>query len=166
VVVARYRLNVDYTSATKGDDDGHPVFTPNVNVTGGSGLSTNDTIVGPLGTQAIAAAVAVTPATSSSWTVAGTVTANAGAGTGSIATAQVTVTTGNVSVVAARAGRASVTIINLGTVDVWLGVTGVSTSTGILLLGVKGSAVTIPTSAAVFGTVGSGTQAVAVLESF
>lgn len=164
MVVARYRTNVDYTSATKGDDDGHPVFTPNVAVSGA--VSSNSTIISPLGTQAIAAAVAVTPATSSSWTVAGTVTANAGAGAGTIATSQVSVTTGNVSVVAARSGRASVTIMNLGTVDVYLGVTDVTTSTGILLLGVKGASIAIPTSAAVFGTVASGTQAVAVLESF
>lgn len=33
MVVARYRPSVDYTSATAGDDDGHPVFTPNVAVT-------------------------------------------------------------------------------------------------------------------------------------
>lgn len=71
MVVARYRLNVDYTSATQGTDDGHVVFTPNVNITGGSGLGTNATIVSPLGTNAIAAAVSVTPATSSSWAVTG-----------------------------------------------------------------------------------------------
>lgn len=156
----------DWLSAVQVDSDGHAAYQLNVNVVGGAGAPSNVTVVSPLGTQAIAASVAVTPATSASWTVAGTVTANAGAGAGSIATAQVSVTTGNVSVVAARAGRASVTIINLGTVDVWLGATGVTTSTGILLLGVKGASVTIPTSAAVFGTTGSGTQTVAVLESF
>lgn len=71
MTVARYRLSVDYTSATQGSDDGHVVFTPNVNVTGGSGLGTNATIVSPLGTNAIAASVAVTPATASSWAVTG-----------------------------------------------------------------------------------------------
>lgn len=34
MVVARYRLNVDYTSATQGSDDGHVVFTPNVAIVG------------------------------------------------------------------------------------------------------------------------------------
>lgn len=34
MVVARYRLNVDYTSATQGSDDGHTVFTPNVAIVG------------------------------------------------------------------------------------------------------------------------------------
>lgn len=76
-MVARYRQNVDYTSATAGDDDGHVVFTPNVNITGGSGLAANVTVVSPLGTQAIAAAVAVTPATSSTWTVVGNVASGA-----------------------------------------------------------------------------------------
>lgn len=47
---------------------------------GGSsgGIGSSVAITGPLGTQTISAAVAVTPATSSSWSVTGAVTANAG----------------------------------------------------------------------------------------
>lgn len=88
------------------------------------------------------------------------------AGSASIATAQVSVTTGNITVVAARAGRFEATIINHGTTAVFLGVTGVSITTGIFLPGVVGASVTLPTAAAIFGTVASGTQTVSVLETF
>lgn len=60
---ARYRPNVDYTVATQTSIDGHPAFTPDVNVTGGSGLATNATIVGPLGSQAAATSVSTTAST-------------------------------------------------------------------------------------------------------
>lgn len=45
---------------------------------GGGGSGGSVTITAPLGTNAIAAAVSVTPATSSTWPISGTVTANAG----------------------------------------------------------------------------------------
>jgi hypothetical protein len=88
------------------------------------------------------------------------------AGSPSIATAQVTVTTGNITVCAARAGLFAVTVINHGTTDVFLGITGVTTANGAKLKGTDGASITFPTSAAIFGTVSSGTQAVSVLETF
>jgi hypothetical protein len=90
-----------------------------------------------------------------------------GAGSGSIATAKVSVTTGNITIAAARAGRFAITIEIVGTVaDVYIGNTGVTTATGFRLKGVDGQSITIPTSAAIFGTVSAGTQIVHVLETF
>lgn len=66
-----YRLNVDYTYAqqvTPALDTGKVAFVPYVQFyAGGTAFDVN--ITGPLGTQAIAASVAVTPATSSSWAI-------------------------------------------------------------------------------------------------
>jgi hypothetical protein len=89
------------------------------------------------------------------------------AGSANIATSQASVTTANITVAASRAGRFAVTITNItGTGPVYLGATGVSTSTGHYLPGVAGASVTIPTAAAVFGTVASVTQVVSVLETY
>lgn len=72
-----YRLSVDYTYAqqvTPALDTGKVAFVPYVQFyAGGTAFDVN--ITGPLGTKAIAAAVAVTPATSSSWAVTGPLTA-------------------------------------------------------------------------------------------
>ena len=87
-------------------------------------------------------------------------------GAASIATAQVSVTTASTLIAALRAGRSNITIINLGTTAVFIGVTGVTTATGLLLAGVVGASITIPTSAAIYGIVASGTQSVSVLETF
>jgi len=85
-----------------------------------------------------------------------------------LASAQVAVDTtlGGTQIVAARAGRQATTIVNLGTTDVYLGVSGVTTGTGLLLLGVKGAAITIPGAAAIFGIVGAGSQTVSYLEAY
>lgn len=83
-----------------------------------------------------------------------------------IATAQVTVGTTATVIAAARAGRRSITIVNEGATDVRLGAAGVTTGTGLLLAGVKGQALTIETAAAVSGIVGTGTQAVSVVENY
>lgn len=90
-------------------------------------------------------------------------TSRAGA---SIANGQVSVTTSSTQVVAARATRKAVRITNLGTTDVFIGVTGVTTTTGDLLVGTKGASVTIFTSAAVFAVVGTGTQSVSFMEEY
>lgn len=87
-------------------------------------------------------------------------------GSGSIATSQASVASTATLVAAARAGRNAVTVENLGTVAVYIGGAGVTTSTGFLLPGVVGASVTIPTSAAVYGVDATGTQAVAVLETY
>ena len=87
-------------------------------------------------------------------------------GADEIATAQVSVANTSTAIVAARAGRQDVTITNHGTTDVYIGVTGVTTATGMLLVGIKGGAITISGAAAIFGVVGSGTQTVSYLETF
>lgn len=85
-----------------------------------------------------------------------------------LATNQVTVATtvGGTQIIPARIGRSAVTITNFGTTDVYLGNSGVTTTTGSLLVGTKGASVTIPTSAAIFGIVATGTQAVSYTETF
>lgn len=87
---------------------------------------------------------------------------------GGFKTAQVTVaTTANGTLLAAaRPGRHAVTIINHGTTIVYVGDLGLTTSTGAYLAGVAGASITIPADTAVYGIVGTGTQAVSVLETF
>lgn len=87
-------------------------------------------------------------------------------GSGTIATAQVSVATTSTQVVAARAGRGSVKITNLGTTDVFIGNTGVTTATGDLLPGTKGASITIPTNAAVFAVASGAAQNVSVMEVY
>lgn len=83
------------------------------------------------------------------------------------ATSQATAGTAGTLLCAARPTRRAATLINLGTTAVWLGnSTAVTTTTGSLLAGVVGSSTTIPTSAAIYGVVGTGTQAVSCLETF
>lgn len=67
-----YRLSVDYTLATQVTSpvSGKTAFVPTVQFYSG-GTAFDVAITAPLGTQAVAAAVAVTPATSSSWAVTG-----------------------------------------------------------------------------------------------
>ncbi len=83
-----------------------------------------------------------------------------------VAAGQVTVTNTSAQLVAARPGRQSITIVNLGTTDVYLGAGTVTTSNGLLLVGIKGAAVTIQTSAAINCIVASGTQAVSYMEEY
>lgn len=87
-------------------------------------------------------------------------------GSGTIATAQVSVATTSTQVVAARTNRGSVKITNLGTTDVFIGVTGVTTTTGDLLPGTKGASITIPTNAAVFAVASGAAQNVSVMEVY
>ena len=86
-------------------------------------------------------------------------------GSASIATSQVSVGTSATQIVPARSGRLAVTITMVGAGDVFLGATGVTVANGSLLLGTKGSSVTIPTQGAVFG-IGAVAQTVSVLETF
>lgn len=88
------------------------------------------------------------------------------AGTANIATGQATVASTATLVVAARLGRASVKITDLGTTDIFCGAAGVTTATGDLLAGVKGGSITIPTSAAVYCVDATGTQAVSYMEAY
>jgi hypothetical protein len=84
-----------------------------------------------------------------------------------LATAQVSVAATATLIVAARAGRKEVTIINHGTTDLYLGSSsGVTTSTGQLLAGVKGEGVTYSGGAAIYGIAASGSQTVSVAEVY
>lgn len=86
-------------------------------------------------------------------------------GSNSFATAQVSVATSATQIVAARANRGSVKITNLGTNDVYIGVAGVTTTTGDLLPGTKGASIVVPTNVAVFG-IAAAAQSVSVMEVF
>ncbi len=87
-------------------------------------------------------------------------------GTEGFATGQATLTTAATLIVPARVGRSAVTIFNGGTTDSFLGGSAVTTGNGSLLVGTKGASVTIPTGAAIYGVVGTGTQAVSYMETF
>lgn len=87
-------------------------------------------------------------------------------GSGTLATNQATVTTSATQIIAARTGRSRVTITNLGTTDVFIGPTGVTATTGQILVGTKGASITLNTSAAIFAIVGTGTQAVSFIEEY
>lgn len=87
-------------------------------------------------------------------------------GTENMATGQATAATTSTLLVPARVGRSAVTITNLGTTDVFVGNTGVTTATGQLLAGVKGTSLTLPTGAAIYGVVSTGSQAVSFVETF
>ncbi len=86
-------------------------------------------------------------------------------GAANIATSQVSVDASATQIVPARSGRVAVTITMVGAADVWVGASGVTVSTGALLLGTKGSSITIPTQSAVFGIAGTA-QTVSVLETY
>lgn len=61
---------------------------------------------------------------------------------------------------AAPGARQTITIVNDSTVDVFLGGSGVTTSTGVLLAGTKGQTLTLSFSGALYGIVGTGTETV------
>jgi hypothetical protein len=82
-----------------------------------------------------------------------------------IATGQVSVGTGATLICTTRATRRCLTIINTGTQDVYVGITGVTVGTGILIVGAKGAGLVINTSAAVYGIAGSA-QTVTYLEEY
>ncbi len=86
----------------------------------------------------------------------------------SVATNQISVgtTAGGTVICAARAGRKSLTIINHGTTDVYVGPNGVSTTSGALLTGQKGAGIAFDGGAAVYGIVDSGTQTVSYVECY
>jgi len=86
-------------------------------------------------------------------------------GSATMATSQISVGTVSTLIVAARVGRSSVTITNLGATDIFIGNTGVALTTGTLLVGTKGAAITIPTSAAIYG-IASVAQSVSFIENY
>lgn len=90
------------------------------------------------------------------------------AAAGGLATSQATVdtTAGGTQIVAARSGRQKLTLVQLGTVDVFVGPKGVATNSGALLVGTKGATLVIDTQDAVYGIVSAGSQAVAAIETY
>jgi hypothetical protein len=89
------------------------------------------------------------------------------AGTALMKATVATVATTATQIVAERKGRRHVTIINHGTADVFIGPdANVTTSTGALLAGTKGTAITIETQGAVYGIVAAATQAVSAIEAY
>ena len=82
------------------------------------------------------------------------------------APAQVVVGNTSTLIAALRIGRASVTVENNGATAVYLGNATVSVTTGVLLPGVLGASITLPTSAAVYGVVASGNQTVSKYELY
>lgn len=134
-------------------------------------------------TQILGAAPSLTnplwvfPATGATFPVSGSLTPSgtqttATVGTATLASGQASVTTGNITIVAARTGvvgtgRKSVCITNVtGTGPVYIGNTGVSTSTGQYLPGVAGASICLDTQVAIFGTVASTTQTVSYTETY
>lgn len=85
---------------------------------------------------------------------------------GSIVTGQVTVASTATQIAAERSARKGIVIINNGTSDVYIGTSGVTTSNGLLLLGVKGASIVMETTAAVYGIVASGTNDVTYMEIY
>ena len=90
-----------------------------------------------------------------------------GAAYSNMTPAQVSVAATATQIVAARAGRGSVTIQNTTTTPVYIGSTNaVTTTTGILLPGTVGATITLPYSGAVYGIVGTGSATVTEYELY
>src|SRR5215831_15030513 len=93
-------------------------------------------------------------------------------GAGTILTGQVTVTGSATQIVPARPGnlnqgRVGIIITNTGATDVYLGADStVTTSTGDLLMGAKGSYVSIPSLQAVWAITGGASQVVTYMEVY
>lgn len=81
-------------------------------------------------------------------------------GAANLDTDQIDVLDTATQIVPANPLRRGVSITNLGTNDVWLGTASVTSSTGDLLIGVRGAAVYIPTTAAVYGIVDTESPAI------
>lgn len=143
-----YRLSVDYTLATQVTSpvSGKTAFVPKVQFYGG-GVPFDVAITAPLGTQAIAASVAVTPATSSSWAVTGPLTsteflADLRSTTG--AKTSVNSGTGSVTILASNAARKGATITNTDANVLYLDLSGGTASS---------TSYSVPVSSAGFYTV-------------
>jgi len=92
-------------------------------------------------------------------------------GSAAFAATQVSCASTATSFLSARTGasgtaRISATIENTGTTAVYVGASGVTTSTGMLLPGIVGASLTINTTAALYCIVATGTETVTVLETY
>src|SRR5262249_51982561 len=72
---------------------------------------------------------------------------------GSLVTAQLTITSGGTTIANARTSRSRIVCVNVGTVDIFIGTTGVTTGTGVKVA--PGASLTLYTTAAVVGIVAS-----------
>lgn len=84
----------------------------------------------------------------------------------SIAAGQGTISTTAASLVAARAARKTITIENTSAVAFYVGPTGVTATTGLLVPGVVGASVTVDSAAAFFAITASGSATASFLETF
>lgn len=75
-------------------------------------------------------------------------------------------TAGGTQLVAANKARSGLQIINTGTTDCYLGESGVTTSTGHLLVGTKGASISFTTTQAVFAITGGSSATLTILETF
>ncbi len=90
-------------------------------------------------------------------------------GSGSLAASQASIGTSATSIVAARTGaagtgRIAATLYNSGSATVYVGASGVTTSTGMPLP--AGASITLNTTAAIYGVAASGTQTIGVTETY
>lgn len=70
-------------------------------------------------------------------------------------------------IAASREGREAITIVNMGTIELFIGPdSSVTTADGMPIIGTNGAALTIPTEAEVWGIALTGPQTVGVLETF
>jgi hypothetical protein len=70
-------------------------------------------------------------------------------------TGQTTVLTAALQIAPANSGRDTITLVNTSAVAVWIGGSGVTVGTGLLLAGVVGQTLVLPTTAAIFGITAS-----------
>jgi len=82
-------------------------------------------------------------------------------------TGQGTATTNMGTVVAARATRRALLVVNTGTVDMYLGAgTAVAATTGLLLTGTKGAAVSLPVTGAIYSIAAAGSAVYSYAEVY
>ena len=85
---------------------------------------------------------------------------------GAFQTGQVSVTSAATQIVAANSSRSGISIVNLGTTDVYIGENAnVTTSTGHLLTGTKGASVNFACTGAIYGITGGSSQSVSYLQT-
>jgi hypothetical protein len=87
------------------------------------------------------------------------------ASSGVPATGQIAIGTSATQIRAASPTRTALIVVNHGATNVFIGFTsGVTSSTGVMLVGIPGQTLTFQTQSAVFGVVASGSQVVGFYE--
>lgn len=94
------------------------------------------------------------------------VTVTGGGGSDELSTGQVAISATAI-IVAARAGRGSVVLVNdTGTAEMFFGPAGVTTANGIYMPAVKGASLSLDTSAAVHGVSAGAAQTISFAETY